>query len=132
MENITIDLRLLSFATLGKQLEKELNTDKIKNAIRNKTATFKFADYCNISYGDNTKTIYRKDGKIIELDKTSIIEEYCKENGIDIIKETRKDYSITFKPSEKAKQQFKKALTELEKSEYKNLAKTAQTVKNII
>lgn len=127
-----IDLRLMSFATLWKKLEKKLNTDKIKTAIRNGEATYKFADYASVKSKDNTITQYKKDGEIIELDTTEIIKNYCKDNGIDIIKYTRENYSIEFVPSEKAIKEFNKMLGELEEGQYKNIAKVASQAKNII
>ena len=129
---MTIDLRILSFAILGKKLEKKLNTEEVKNEIRNGTATYKFADYCAIKLGNSPITQYQKDGKTIELDTAEVIANYCKANGIDIVKVDRPNYKVTFTPSAKAEKEFKKALNELEESEHRNLAKTAETVKNIM
>lgn len=126
-----IDLRLMAFATLWKKLEKKLNTEEVKNEIRNEKATYKFADYCEVSTGKSPKTIYKKDGKIIELDTTQIVKDYCKINGIEIAKEDRPNYKVTFTPSEKAKKEFDKMLTELEGSQHRNIAKIADAVKKI-
>lgn len=129
---MVIDLRLMAFATLGKKLEKALNNEETKKAIRSGDVTYKFADYCNVSLGKQHFTHYEKDGKIIELDTTKIIQDYCKANGIDIIEETKEDYKITFKPSQKAINEYNKMLTEQEESQYKNLAKLATQMKTII
>lgn len=129
---MTIDLRLMAFATLGKKLEKALNNEETKKAIRNGDVTYKFADYCNVSLGKQHFTHYEKDGKIIELDTTKIIQDYCKANGIDIVEETKEDYKITFKPSQKAINEYNRMLTEQEESQHKNLAKVATQMKRII
>ena len=42
---MVIDLRLMAFATLGKKLEKTLNNNETKKAIRNGDVIYKFADY---------------------------------------------------------------------------------------
>lgn len=125
-----IDLRLMSFATLWKKLEKKLNTDKIKTAIRNGEAIYKFADYASIKPKDNTITQYKKDGEIIELSTTDIIKEYCEKNGIEIVKNTRKNYAIEFVPSEKAIKEFNKMLQELEEGQHKNISKVASQIKD--
>ena len=129
---MTIDLRLMSFATLGKKLEKTLNNEATKKAIRNGDVTYKFADYCNVSLGKQTQKHYEKDGEIIELDTTKIIQDYCKANGIDIIEETKEDYKITFKPSQKAINEYNKMLEEQEESQHRNIAKLATQMKSII
>ena len=127
-----IDLRLMAFATLGKKLEKTLNNEETKKAIRNGDVTYKFADYCNVSWGKQHFTHYEKDGEKIELDTTKIIQDYCKANGIDIIEETKENYKITFKPSQKAISEYNKMLAEQEESQYKNIAKLATQMKNIV
>ena len=129
---MVIDLRLMAFATLGKKLEKTLNNEETKKAIRNGDVTYKFADYCNVSLGKQSQKHYEKDGEKIELDTTKIIQDYCKENGIDIIEETKEDYKITFKPSQKAINEYNKMLAEQEESQYKNIAKVATQMKNIV
>ena len=129
---MVIDLRLMAFATLGKKLEKSLNNEEAKKAVRSGDVTYKFADYCNVSLGKQHFTHYEKDGKIIELDTTKIIQDYCKENGIEIIDETKDDYKITFKPSQKAVNEYNRMLTEQEESQHKSLAKLATQMKNII
>ena len=132
MNNLEIDLRLMSFATLGKKLEKTLNNDKTKTAIRNGEVTYKFADYCKVSLGKQHFTHYMKDGKEIDLDRTKIIEQYCKENGIEIIDEVKDSYKVTFTPSEKATKEYNKMLTEQEDSQYRNIAKLATQMKDIM
>lgn len=127
-----IDLRQLAIATLWKKQEKMLNSDKVKASIRNKTATYKFADYCSIKFKDNTITTYKKDGKDIELNTTQIIQDYCKTNGIDVVKCTRENYAIEFIPSEKAIREFKRMMEELEESDYRNIAKIASNAKEMV
>lgn len=129
---MVIDLRLMAFATLGKKLEKTLNNEETKKAIRNGDVTYKFADYCNVSLGKQPQKHYEKDGEKIELDTTKIIQDYCKANGIDIIEETKENYKITFKPSQKAISEYNKMLAEQEESQYKNIAKVATQMKNIV
>ena len=129
---MVIDLRLMAFATLGKKLEKTLNNEETKRAIRNGEVTYKFADYCNVSLGKQPQKHYEKDGEKIELDTTKIIQDYCKANGIDIIEETKENYKITFKPSQKAISEYNKMLAEQEESQYKNIAKVATQMKNIV
>lgn len=127
-----IDLRLMAFATLGKKLEKTLNNDETKKAIRNGDVIYKFADYCSISLGKQHFKHYEKDGKTIELDTTKIIQDYCKANGIEIIDEIKENYKVTFKPSQKAINEYNKQLAEQEESQHKNLAKLATQMKDII
>lgn len=129
---MVIDLRLMAFATLGKKLEKTLNNEETKKAIRNGDVTYKFADYCNVSLGKQHFTHYKKDGEKIELDTTKIIQDYCNANGIDIIEETKENYKITFKPSQKAINEYNKMLAEQEESQYKNIAKVATQMKNAV
>lgn len=129
---MVIDLRLMAFATLGKKLEKTLNNDETKKAIRSGDVIYKFADYCNISLGKQHFKHYEKDGKTIELDTTKIIQDYCKANGIEIIDEIKENYKVTFKPSQKAINEYNKQLTEQEESQHKNLAKLATQMKDII
>lgn len=129
---MVIDLRLMAFATLGKKLEKTLNNEETKKAIRNGDVTYKFADYCNVSLGKQPQKHYEKDGEIIEIDTTKIIQDYCKANGIDIIEETKEDYKITFKPSQKAVKEYNKMLTEQEESQYKNISKLATQMKSVV
>ena len=125
---MVVDLRQFAFATLWKKYEKKINTNTVKEDIRNGTATFKFADYCNVTTKDYTTTKYKKDGEIIELDTAEIIANYCKDNGIEITKVTKENYSIEFVPSEKAIKEFDKMIKELETSQYKNIAKVASNV----
>lgn len=125
-----VDLRLMAFTTLWKKLEKKLNTEEVKEKIRKGEAIYKFADYSSIRQKDRTITQYKKDGKIIELDTTEIIKNYCKDNGIEIVKNTRKNYSIEFVPSEKAIKEFNKMLQELEEGQHKNISKIASQIKD--
>ena len=127
-----IDLRLLALATLGKKLEKKLNNDEVKTAIRNGEATYKFADYCKVATSAQHFKHYYKDGKEIEVDTKKIIEDYCKENGIEIVDEKVDNYKVTFTPSEKAEKEYNKMLEQTEKGQYKNLSKVASQMKNIM
>lgn len=126
---MVIDLRQMAFATLWKKYEKKINNEEVKNEIRTGKATYKFADYCKVSTGKSTSTHYEKEGKIIEIDTDKIIANYCKENGINIVKDTKENYKITFTPSEKAEIEFNKMLNDLENSTHKNIAKVASKVK---
>lgn len=125
-----VDLRLMAFTTLWKKLEKKLNTEEVKEKIRKGKAIYKFADYSSVKQKDSTITQYKKDGEIIELSTTDIIKEYCEKNGIEIIKNTRKNYAIEFVPSEKAIKEFNKMLQELEEGQHKNISKVASQVKD--
>lgn len=125
-----VDLRLMAFTTLWKKLEKKLNTEEVKEKIRKGEAIYKFADYSSVKQKDSTITQYKKDGEIIELSTTDIIKEYCEKNGIEIIKNTRKNYAIEFVPSEKAIKEFNKMLQELEEGQHKNISKVASQVKD--
>lgn len=120
-----IDLRQIAFATLWKKYEKTINTTKTKEAIRNGEATYKFADYCNISLDK-----YTQPAKYSAADQAKI-DQFIKENGIEKIPgKTLENYAIEFIPSEKAIKEFKKMIEELEKSQYRNIAKVASNVKN--
>ena len=127
-----LDLRLMSFVTIFKKLEKVINTNEVKEEIRAGKASYKFADYCKVSTGIQHFTHYIKAGKEIEIDKTAIIENYCKENGIEIVDETKEDYKITFTPSEKAYKEFNKMLDTVTDGQYRNIAKVASQVKSKI
>ena len=119
---MVIDLRQIAFATLWKQYEKKINTEENKIAIRNGEATYKFADYCNISLKDYSTSKYSEEDQ-------RKIDKFIKDNKIEKIKETKENYSIVFTPSEKAVKEFNKMLTELENSQYKNISKVASKIK---
>lgn len=119
-----IDLRQIAFATLWKKYEKKLNTEEVKTAIRTNDATYKFADYCNVSLGKSTTSKYSAEDQ-------AKIDKFIEENGIKKISETKEDYKVEFIPSEKAIKEFNKMLQELENSQYKNIAKVASKVKAI-
>ena len=119
---MVIDLRQIAFATLWKQYEKKINTEENKTAIRNGDATYKFADYCNITLKDYSTSKYSEEDQ-------RKIDKFIKDNKIEKIKETKENYSIVFTPSEKAIKEFNKMLTELENSQYKNISKVASKIK---
>lgn len=119
-----IDLRQIAFATLWKQYEKKINTEENKTAIRNGDATYKFADYCNITLKDYSTSKYSEEDQ-------RRIDKFIEENHIEKIKETKENYSIVFTPSEKAIKEFNKMLTELENSQYRNISKVASKIKAI-
>lgn len=119
-----IDLRQIAFATLWKKYEKKLNTEEVKTAIRTNDATYKFADYCNVSLSKSTTSKYSAEDQ-------AKIDKFIEENGIKKISETKEDYKVEFIPSEKAIKEFNKMLRELENSQYKNIAKVASKVKVI-
>ena len=116
-----VDLRQFAFATLWKKYEKKINTNETKEAIRNGSATFKFADYCNVTTKDYTTAKYSEEDQ-------AKIDKFIEENGIKKISETKTNYSIEFVPSEKAIKKFDKMIKELETSQYKNIAKVASNV----
>lgn len=120
-----IDLRQMAFATLWKKYEKKINTQETKEAIRNRTAKFKFADYCNVTLDSYTQPAQYAPEDQAKIDK------FIEENGIKKISETKEDYKVEFIPSEKAIKEFNKMLQELENSQYKNIAKVASKVKAI-
>lgn len=119
-----IDLRQIAFATLWKKYEKKLNTEEVKTAIRTNDATYKFADYCNVSLSKSTTSKYSAEDQ-------AKIDKFIEENDIKKISETKEDYRVEFIPSEKAIKEFNKMLQELENSQYKNIAKVASKVKAI-
>ena len=119
-----IDLRQIAFATLWKKYEKKLNTEEVKTAIRTNDATYKFADYCNVSLSKSTTSKYSAEDQ-------AKIDKFIEENGIKKRSETKEDYKVEFIPSEKAIKEFNKMLQELENSQYKNIAKVASKVKAI-
>ncbi|MDE6947588.1 MAG: hypothetical protein K2P14_10445 [Anaeroplasmataceae bacterium] len=122
-DKIMIDLRLLAFANLFKKLEKQINTDKTKDEIRNGTAIYKFADYAQIQTKDYTQSKYSDEDQA-EIDK------FIAEKGFKKIATTKTNYAIEIVPSEKAIKEFDKMLNELENSQYKNIAKVASQVKS--
>ena len=120
-----IDLRQIAFATLWRKYEKKINTEEIKNEIRNSTASYIFADYCSITLKDYTTSKYSEEDQ-------AKIDKFIKENGIKKISTTKQNYSIEFIPSKKAIKEFNKMLTELEQSKYRNIAKVATKAKGKI
>lgn len=119
---MVIDIRQIVFATLWKKHEKKINTEETKNAIRNGTATYKFAEYGTVRQKDYTTSSYSKEDQ-------AKIDKFIEENGIKKITETKTNYSIEFVPSEKAIKEFNKMLKELENSQHRNIAKIANKVK---
>lgn len=121
-----IDLRQMAFATLWKKYEKKINTQETKEAIRNGKATYRFADYCNITLDSYTQPAQYAPEDQAKIDK------FIKDNHIE--KQPGKtigNYAVQFVPSEKAIKEFNKMLNELENSQYKNIAKVASKVKSI-
>ena len=121
---MVIDLRQIAFATLWKQYEKKINTEENKIAIRNGEATYKFADYCNISLKDYSTSKYSEEDQ-------RKIDKFIEENHIKKIKETKENYCTVFTPSEKAIKEFDKMISELENSQYRNISKVASKIKAI-
>lgn len=117
-----IDIRQLVFATLWKKYEKKINTEEVKNEIRTGKAKYKFAEYGTIKLKDYTTSKYSEEDQ-------AKIDKFIEENGIKKISTTKTDYSIEFVPSEKAIKEFDKMIAELEKSQFKNIAKVANTVR---
>lgn len=121
-----IDLRQMAFATLWKKYEKKINTQETKEAIRNGKATYRFADYCNI-----TLDSYTQPAQYAPEDQAKI-DQFIKDNHIEKLPgKTIDNYAVQFVPSEKAIKEFNKMLNELENSQYKNIAKVASKVKSI-
>lgn len=122
-----IDLRQMAFATLWKKYEKKLNSNTVKQAIRNNEVEYKFADYCEVALDDYTpQPAYSKEDQ-------AKIDKFIEENGIKKLPaETKPNYSVEFVPSEKAIKEFNKMIKDLEQSEHKNIAKVAANVKNIM
>ena len=122
-----IDLRQMAFATLWKKYEKKLNSNTVKQAIRNGEVEYKFADYCEVALDDYTpQPIYSKEDQ-------AKIDKFIEENGIKKLPAEKKlNYSVEFVPSEKAIKEFNKMIKDLEQSEHKNIAKVAANVKNIM
>lgn len=119
-----IDIRQLVFATLWKKYEKKINTEEVKNEIRTGKAKYKFAEYGTIKLKDYTTSKYSEEDQ-------AKIDKFIEENHIEKIKETKTNYSVEFVPSEKAIKEFNKMIAELEKSQYKNIAKIANKVSGI-
>lgn len=117
-----IDIRQLVFATLWKKYEKKINTEEVKNEIRTGKAKYKFAEYGTIKLKDYTTSKYSEEDQ-------AKIDKFIEENGIKKISTTKPNYSIEFVPSEKAIKEFDKMIAELEKSQFKNIAKVANTVR---
>ena len=122
-----IDLRQMAFATLWKKYEKKLNSNTVKQAIRNGEVEYKFADYCEVALDD-----YTPQPKYSEEDQAKI-DKFIEENGIKKLPAEKKlNYSVEFVPSEKAIKEFNKMIKDLEQSEHRNIAKVAANVKNIM
>ena len=106
-----IDLRQMAFATLWKKYEKKINTQETKEAIRNGKATYKFADYCNITLDSYTQPAQYAPEDQAKIDK------FIKDNHIEKQPgKTIDNYAVQFVPSKKAIKEFNKMLQELENS----------------
>ena len=120
-----IDMRLLTFATLGKKAEKQLMSEEVKNAIRSNDYTLKFADYGTIQKKNYTKSYYPEE-------EQKQIDEFIASKGFKKITETKEEYTIEIVPSVKAIKEYERMLTEQEKSQYRNIAKVASQLKGKI
>lgn len=122
-----IDLRQMAFATLWKKYEKKINTEEVKQAIREnrEDVGYKFADYAKVRLKPYTSSKYSKEDQ-------AKIDKFIEENHIEKITETKEDYSIEFVPSEKAINEFNKMLNDLEQSKHRNIAKVASIAKGKI
>lgn len=127
-----IDLRILSIVTLMKKAEKKILTNETKEEIRKGEYTTIGNTYGKIKPKDYTSTKYiDKEGN--EISQSEIIKNYCEEKGIEIVKETKENYSIEIIPSEKAEQVFNKMITTLEEDQDdKIMAKVASILKDRI
>lgn len=129
---IKIDGKELAFYTIGEKTKKKILTETVKNAIRNNNYILTSKDYCSISLSNDTRKHYYKDNKEIKLDTTTIIENYCKENSIDIIEVTKENYKVEIIPSELAYKKYNKMLDIIENNAPKTLTKTTSKMKNRI
>ena len=120
-----LDMRLLVFATLGRKAEKQIMTEKTKQAIRDNDYTVKFADYGTIQKKNYTRSYYREEDQ-------KQIDEFIKLKGFKKITETKKEYTIEIVPSAKGIKEYEKMLNEQEKSQHKNIAKVASQLKSKI
>lgn len=120
-----LDMRLLVFATLGRKAEKQIMTEKTKQAIRDNDYTVKFADYGTIQKKNYTRSYYREEDQ-------RQIDEFIKLKGFKKITETKKEYTIEIVPSAKGIKEYEKMLNEQEKSQHKNIAKVANQLKSKI
>ena len=120
-----LDMRLLVFATLGRKAEKQIMTEKTKQAIRDNDYTVKFADYGTIQKKNYTRSYYREEDQ-------KQIDEFIKLKGFKKITETKEEYTIEIVPSTKGIKEYEKMLNEQEKSQHKNIAKVASQLKSKI
>lgn len=120
-----LDMRLLVFATLGKKAEKQIMTEKTKQAIRNNDYAVKFADYGTIQKKNYTKSYYPEE-------EQRQIDEFIKVKGFKKITETKEEYTIEIVPSAKGIKEYEKMLNEQEQSQYRNIAKVASQLKSKI
>lgn len=129
---LKVNLKELAIATLWKNLEKKLNTETVKNAIRNNEVEYTYTNYASIKTSASPKKHYMKDGKEIAINTSEIIANYCKENNITIEIEQRPNYAIEIVPSETAISEFNKMLDILATSGNQNIRRTASGVKKTI
>lgn len=120
-----IDLKLLALVALVKKLEKQIQTEDDKNAIRNSTATYTHADYARIQLKNYTQSKYSDEDQ-------QKIDDFIKKQGFKKITTVKENYSIEIVPSEKAIKEFDKMLELLTQSETKNIARVASQVKTKI
>ena len=120
-----LDMRLLVFATLGKKAEKQIMTEKTKQAKRDNDYTVKFADYGTIQKKNYTKSYYPEE-------EQRQIDEFIKSKGFKNITETKEEYTIEIVPSAKGIKEYEKMLNEQEQSQYRNIAKVASQLKSKI
>jgi len=119
-----IDFRELGIEKAFADMLKKSFTKEVKQYLR-ENAEIIGNDYCQVVKDKYSKDTYSKDGKIIKLDTAEIIANYCKENGIEITKETKENYSIELVATAKAQKEAEKMLQSVAENGNKRLAKTA-------
>ena len=113
-----IDLRQLAIAKLWANYNKKLNSEKMKQAIRDNDITTIHNDYATITLDKYTRTYYSAEDQ-------AKIDEFIKENHIEKITETKENYAIEIKPTQKAELEFNKILQTLENSNDKTTKRIA-------
>lgn len=119
-----IDFRKLGIEKAFANMLKKDFTKEIKQYLRENDDIVS-NDYCQVTKDKYSKDIYIKDGKTIKLNEKDIIKQYCKDNGIEIVTETKENYSIELIATAKAQKEAEKMLQKVAENGNKTLAKSA-------
>lgn len=119
-----IDFRKLGIEKAFANMLKKDFTKDIKQYLR-ENDDIVGNDYCQVTKDKYSKDTYIKNGEIIKLNEKDIIKQYCEDNDIEIVTETKENYSIELIATPKAQKEAEKMLQKIAENGNKTLAKSA-------